>query len=69
MRHPLDAAARTAEGGMMMFDFEISEDNGRITYICAKNRSDAIRLFIEEKGCSKDFVKRHYLVKCLGKVK
>lgn len=52
-----------------MFDFKIVDDNGTITYICAKNRSDAIKIYIEEKGAPNDYVKKHCLVKCMGRVK
>ena len=50
----------------MTFDYAISEDNGRITYICAESRKAAIKEFIKEKGCSEEFVNKHCTVKCLG---
>ena len=53
----------------MMFEYEINEDNGRKTFIWAESRNDAIRMFIEEKGCPIEFVKKHCLVKCNGRVK
>ncbi len=55
-------------GGAMTLEFKIVEDNGRITYICAKNRTEAIKYFCEEKGCPRDFVKNHCIVTCEGRV-
>lgn len=52
----------------MTFEFKIVEDNGRITYICARTRADAIKYFCEEKGCPNDYVKKHCLVTCEGRV-
>lgn len=52
----------------MTMEFKIVEYNGRITYICATSRADAIKYFCEEKGCTKEFVKKHCLVTCEGRI-
>lgn len=46
-----------------MCDFEIVDDNGTITYICAKCRSEAIEIYCHEKGCRKEYVKAHCIVR------
>jgi hypothetical protein len=46
-----------------LYDFEIVDDNGTITYICAKCRSEAIETYCKEKGCSKEYVKEHCIVR------
>ena len=46
-----------------MYDFQIVDDNGTITYICAKCRSEAIEAYCREKGCSKEYVKEHCIIR------
>lgn len=50
----------------MTHEFKFVEDNGRITYLFARTRSDAIKRFCEDKGCPKDYVKKHCLITCEG---
>jgi hypothetical protein len=46
-----------------MCDFEIADDNGTITYICAKCRTEAIEIYCREKGCPKEYVKEHCIIR------
>ena len=46
-----------------MYDFQFVDDNGTITYVCAKCRSEAIEAYCREKGCSKEYVKKHCIVR------
>ena len=46
-----------------MYDFEFVSDNGTITYICAKCRSEAIEIYCRENGCQKEWVKEHCVVR------
>ena len=45
-----------------MYDFQFVDDNGTITYVCAKCRSEAIEAYCREKGCSKEYVKEHCVI-------
>lgn len=51
------------EGKVKMYDFQIVDDNGTISYICAKCRTDAIEIYCKEKGCSKEYVKKHCVIR------
>ena len=53
----------------MASDFQFVCDNGRIYYVCAESRKEAIRLFCEELGVSLEFVKQHCVVRNMGRVK
>lgn len=53
----------------MMYDFQICTDAGVITYICASCRSEAIKIFCEEKGVSEDYIKKHCIVRKMGAVR
>lgn len=53
----------------MVRDFKFILDNGRIVYVCAKSRKEAVEEFCKEHGCSKDFVKEHCVVKGMGRIK
>lgn len=46
-----------------MYDFKFTDDNGMTTYICAKCRSDAIEIYCREKGCPKEYVKEHCVIR------
>ena len=46
-----------------MYDFSIVDDNGTTTYICAKCRMEAIEIYCTEKGCPKEYVKDHCVVR------
>lgn len=47
-------------------DFKFVMDSGRIVYVCAESRKEAVKIFCEEQGVPEDFVKRHCLVKYMG---
>lgn len=51
----------------MMLCFKIVCDNGSISYIIAKSRTEAISIYAEEKGCSVGWIKDHCIVKCEGR--
>ena len=53
----------------MASDFKFVLDNGRIFFVCAECRKEAVELFCEEHGCNKDFVKEHCVVKNMGRAK
>lgn len=53
---------------MAHYDYKFTVDNGRIFYVCADSRKNAVELFCEEHGTSKDFVKDHCVVKSMGRV-
>lgn len=46
-----------------MYDFEFVDDNGTKTYICARNRTEAIKFYCEEKGCPKEYVTEHCVIR------
>jgi hypothetical protein len=46
-----------------MYDFAFTDDNGTITYICAKSRSEAIKIYCREKGCPEEYVKKHCVIR------
>lgn len=46
-----------------MYDFEITDDNGTITCICANSRTEAVELYCKEKGCPKEYVKEHCIIR------
>ena len=54
---------------MSACDFQFTFDSGRIFYVCAESRKDAIKIFCEEHGMSKEFLEKHCVVKNMGRVK
>ena len=46
-----------------MYHFKIIDDNGDITHMFAKSRSEAIKLYCGLKGCSEEYIKKHCIVK------
>lgn len=46
-----------------MYHFKIIDDNGDITHMFAKSRSEAIKLYCDLKGCSEEYIKNHCIVK------
>lgn len=46
-----------------MYDFQFVDDNGTTTYVCAKCRTEAIEAYCREKGCSKEHVKEHCVIR------
>lgn len=53
----------------MTSDYKFVVDNGRIFYICANSRKEAVEEFCKEHGCDKEFVKEHCVVKNLGRIR
>ena len=51
----------------MLFEFKIIEDAGRISFVCASCRADAIKLFCENTGVSTDYIKNHCIIKNMGR--
>ena len=49
--------------------FKFILESGRIIYVCADSRKEAIEAFCKEHGCDKDFVKKHCVVKTEGVLK
>ena len=49
--------------GEEVYRFEIVCDSGTTVIVEAKNRSEAIEIYCREKGCSKDYVKAHSVVR------
>ena len=47
----------------MKFTFAVVNDNGSVSYITAKTKTEAIDAYCRKTGCPKDYVKRHCLVK------
>lgn len=51
------------------YDFQFVNDSGRIDYICASCRKEAINIYCSNFGLSEDFVKEHCIVrKVWGKI-
>lgn len=46
-----------------MYDFQIVDDCGMTTYICAKCRTETIEIYCREKGCPKEYVKEHCIIR------
>lgn len=46
-----------------MYHFKIIDDNGDITHMFAKSRSEAIAIYCREKGCSEEYVRTHCIVR------
>lgn len=46
-----------------MFDFKITNDNGAIDFICCKNRTQAIETYCLIYGYSKEYVKKHCVIR------
>ena len=55
------------ENERMMFTYKIVCDNGSISYIIAKSRTEAISIYAEEKGITAGWIKDHCIVKCEGR--
>lgn len=53
---------------MTAYDFKFILDTGRIVYICAPSRKEAIKLFCEEHGCDDEYIKNHVVIRRCGKV-
>ena len=53
---------------MAAYDFKFVLDNGKIFYVCAGSRSEAIDLFCKEHGLGKNFIKEHCIVTNLGRI-
>jgi hypothetical protein len=53
----------------MASDYKFILDNGYIFYVCAESRNDAIKIFCEEHGMSKEFLEKHCVVKNMGRIK
>lgn len=47
----------------MKYKFAVIDDNGSATFVTAECRTDAIETYCREKGCSKEYVKDHCVVK------
>lgn len=52
---------------MIMYDFQICTDVGEITYICASCRKEAIQMFCKEKCINEDYVRKHCLIRNVGR--
>lgn len=50
---------------MRTYDFGFFDDNGRITYICATYRKEAIGIYCQEQGCPKEWIKEHVIIRKL----
>lgn len=48
---------------MRFVGFQFVADNGDISYICAKCRTDAIEIYCKEKGCPEEYVKKHCVIR------
>lgn len=59
----LDAFISERKGEKGMYCFRIVDDNGTITNIVAKCRTKAIEIYCQKKGCSKEYVKEHCIVR------
>ena len=46
-----------------MYDFEFVDDNCTVDCVRAKCRSEAIEAYCREKGCSKEHVKEHCVIR------
>ena len=46
-----------------MYGYRVIDDNGEITCICAKSRSEVIKIYCDKKGCSKQYVKEHCIIR------
>ena len=46
-----------------MGEYEIISDNGTIDMIICKNRTEAIETYCLVYGCSKEYVKKHCIVR------
>jgi hypothetical protein len=53
----------------MASDFKFIVDSGRMFYVCAESRKEAVEAFCKEHGVGEEFVKKHCVVKNLGRVK
>lgn len=49
--------------GVGMYNFKITCDNGNISIVRAKNRSTAIKLYIQAESCSMEWFCRHCVVR------
>ena len=46
-----------------MFNFRIVDSKGFVTVIRARTREVAVDLFCQSEGCSRNYVKKHYIVR------
>lgn len=46
-----------------MYYYEIVDDNGTITTVGAKSRTEAIKDYCRYKGCPEEYVKEHCIVR------
>lgn len=47
----------------MTYIFRIIDDNGKIAHISAERRTQAIEKYCSRQGCTKEYVKKHCVVK------
>lgn len=48
-----------------MFDYRIVDAKGYVTIMRARTRDVAINLFCQAEGCSRNYVKKHCVVRCV----
>ena len=53
----------------MASDYKFVLDNGCIFYVCAENRKEAIKMFLDEHGMNGDFFRKHCVVTNMGRVR
>ncbi len=46
-----------------MYQYEFVDDNGTITCIGAKSRTEAIKTYCRHKGCPEEYVKEHCIIR------
>ena len=49
----------------MIYIFRIIDDNGKIARISAERRKQAVEKYCSRQGCTKEYVKKHCVVKKL----
>lgn len=53
----------------MNYGYSVTDDNGTITFICAKSRTEAIKIYCRQKGCPEDYIKDHCIIRICNKEK
>ena len=53
----------------MKSEYKLIFDTGKIFYVPAKSRGEAIETYCKEHGDSKEWVKAHCVVRNLGRIK
>ena len=48
-----------------MFNFRIVDNKGYVTVIRARTREGAIQLFCQSEGCTRGYVRKHCVVRCV----